>query len=358
MTAVLDVQQVTLRFGGLTAVDGVSFQVHEGQVLAVIGPNGAGKTSLFNTITGIYPPTAGRVLIGGQEIVRPWSRRTAIGWVLIGVATGVVATLAVNLTEVWQQAVNAHFAPPQPFPWGTAVADAARALSPSWWTVGPALLGLLAGTGAAASLWWSSRRGPDLVARAGVGRTFQNIRLFRSATCLDNVLVGMHPRLTSRWFDAMFRLERHHRDEHQGTTRALELLDVVGLQDYAHQPAGSLPYGHQRRLEIARALALSPRLLLLDEPAAGMNPTEGRELTALIRRIRDRGVTCLLIEHDMAVVMEVSDRIVVLHYGRRIAEGTPSEIRADPRVIEAYLGRDPTPSRVQPATVAPGVPRG
>jgi branched-chain amino acid transport system ATP-binding protein len=358
MTAVLEVQDVTLRFGGLTAIDGVTFQVAQGQILAVIGPNGAGKTSLFNTITGIYPPTHGRVLIGGREITRPLTRRTVWGWIAAGVGTGIVASLGVNLADLWTHSINDLFAPPRPFPWFQALGAVFQGLAPTVWTVAPFLIGTVAGIAGAASLWHSSRRGPDLVARAGVGRTFQNIRLFRSASCLDNVLVGMHPRLTSRWIDALFRLRRHRVDTADGTAKARELLALVGLEDQAHRPAGELPYGHQRRLEIARALALDPTLLLLDEPAAGMNPTEGRELTALIRRIRDRGTTCLLIEHDMAVVMEVSDRIVVLHYGRRIAEGTPAEIRADPRVIEAYLGRDGTPSRVQTATVAPGVRHG
>ena len=354
MTVLLEVKDLTLRFGGLVAVNGVSFTVNSGEILAVIGPNGAGKTSLFNAVTGIYPPTSGQVLLAGQPmgvgLTRDNAPRLFAWWSAWGLVVGISAAVAVNLSDVWQAAVVDLFVPPKAFPWSESLRTVMRMLSPGMGTLIPGFFGFLAGFAGAWSLWNGARLGPERLARAGVGRTFQNIRLFRECSVLDNVLAGMHPHLTSRWFDAAFLLPRFWRDRTDGRIRAESILTLVGLGDRIDAQAGSLPYGHQRRLEIARALALRPSLLLLDEPAAGMNPTESRELLDLIRKIRDLGITVLLIEHDMSVVMNLSDRIIVLHYGAKIAEGTPAEIRADGRVVEAYLGRQEE-SVVRPAVV-------
>jgi branched-chain amino acid transport system ATP-binding protein len=249
----LEVDSVTLTFGGVVALDDVSFSIDEGEILGLIGPNGAGKTTCFNVTTGIYRPTSGEVRFEGASI---------------------------------------------------------------------------------------SGHKRYSITKLGIARTFQNIRLFGAMTALENVLVGADAHHSTGVLSALFRLPVHRREEDEGHDLALEWLDFMGLQDKADEVANNLSYGDQRRLEIARALATNPKLLCLDEPAAGFNPAEKRALMDLIRRVRDRGFTVLLIEHDMRLVMGVTDRLVVLEFGRKIAEGPPSDIRDNPAVIAAYLGVD------------------
>jgi len=271
---VLRVENVTMQFGGVVAVDDLSMEVNEGEIVALIGPNGAGKTTAFNVITGVYAPTNGQVLFDGKKVVENHPHG-----------------------KMRRQYKGKH------------LGDYKSVLEPT----------------------------PDKLTKMGMARTFQNIRLWKSMTVFDNVLIAKHLRRSSNMFTAMFRLNA--REEARQRAEVLELLRVVGLEDVKDELATSLPYGKQRRLEIARALATDPKLLLLDEPAAGMNPQETLELAEFIREIREKfHKTILLIEHHMDLVMGIADRIYVLDFGELIAQGTPEEIQNNARVIDAYLG--------------------
>jgi branched-chain amino acid transport system ATP-binding protein len=251
--AMLEVKGLTKRFGGLTAVDHIDFDIEEGRIFSIIGPNGSGKTTFFNSMTGIYRPEEGEIHFNGHSLV-----------------------------------------------------------------------GLR----------------PDQVTSLNVARTFQNIRLFGNMTVMENIIVGMHHNLKQNTLTVLLRTKEFKNEEDASRKRACEIMSFVGLHGVGDELANNLPYGGQRRIEIARALASNPKLLLLDEPTAGMNPQETTDAIALFRRIRDElGITIILIEHDMKVVMQISERISVMDYGKKIAEGVPAEIRSNSLVIEAYLGR-------------------
>jgi branched-chain amino acid transport system ATP-binding protein len=252
MTILLKLEAVTKRFGGLTAVNKFSTEIHAGELCALIGPNGSGKTTIFNVITGIYTPTEGQVLLGGQDI---------------------------------------------------------------------------------------SGKRPDQITAMGIARTFQNIRLFKGLNVLENVIVGKHLRLKSDPLSAVLHLPTYQDEEKEMRQQGLVLLESLGLDQFAYDEPTSLPYGQQRKLEIARALATNPRLLLLDEPAAGMSPTDAEELMKFILHVLDHfDMTIFLIEHQMRVVMGICPRIIVIDHGEKIAEGSPEVIQNDQHVIEAYLG--------------------
>ena len=271
---VLKVENATMQFGGVVAVDNLNLEINEGEIVALIGPNGAGKTTAFNVVTGVYQPTNGAVWFNGEKIIENHPQG--------------------KMKKLYKGQHNGEYT---------------QVLAPT----------------------------PDKITKLGMARTFQNIRLWKSQTVFDNVLIAKHCRTTSNVFSATFRLNR--KEEKEQREEVMKLLEIVGLADVKDELATSLPYGKQRRLEIARALAAEPQLLLLDEPAAGMNPQETDELTAFIGEIRDKfHLTVFLIEHHMNLVMGISDRIYVLDFGKLIAEGTPAEIQNNKRVIDAYLG--------------------
>jgi branched-chain amino acid transport system ATP-binding protein len=271
---VLQVENVTMQFGGVVAVNNLSLEVGKGEIVALIGPNGAGKTTAFNCITGVYEPSNGRVMFKGQPMVENYPKG--------------------NMKKIY------------------AGENAGKYTT-------------------------EVRHTPDQITKMGVARTFQNIRLFSDLTVFENVLIAKHMRAKQNFFTSALHL--NYKEEVRMRHESMELLEMQNMAQYKNDKAGSLPYGLQRRLEIARALATNPGLLLLDEPAAGMNPQETLELTQFIAQIKDQyGLSIFMIEHHMDLVMQISDRIYVLDFGKLIAQGTPEVIQNDQKVIDAYLG--------------------
>jgi ABC-type branched-subunit amino acid transport system ATPase component len=322
---VLHADGISMQFGGLAALRNVELKIPAGGIISLIGPNGAGKTTFFNIVAGIFEPTRGTIRIDGAPLIGPPQRAWAepIVWVapaVIVLLVGLLLELIPGNPVMIEAGILLAI--------GVLIVSLLLAIiRPPWFRIALARLGIF------------KSAQPHHMVRAGIGRTFQNIRLFQNMSALENVQVGMHLKLQSTPIDALLASRKQAREEEASRVRARELMKIVGLPDREDELARNLPYGDQRRLELARALGNDPKLLLLDEPTAGMNPNETAEMTALIGRLRrDLGVAVLLIEHDMRVVMGISDRITVLDHGEQIAEGTPEEVRRNPRVIEAYLG--------------------
>ena len=382
MSQVLNVKNLTQRFGGLVALEHVDMCVNEGEIVGIIGPNGAGKSTLFNCITGIYNPTEGRVEMLGKDItgwkpykvtelgfartfqnIRLFRRMTVLDNVLIGMHTRTKTNLLTaifntrakrkEMEECEKKAVDL-LRLTQRFGGLVALEHVDMCVNEG------EIVGIIGPNGAGKSTLFNCITGiynptegrvemlgkditgwkPYKVTELGFARTFQNIRLFRRMTVLDNVLIGMHTRTKTNLLTAIFNTRAKRKEMEECEKKAVDLLRLFELQDLRYEMATSLPYGSQRDLEIARALASNPRLLLLDEPAAGMNESETETLRLTIGELKRQGYTVLLIEHDMKFVMNICERIYVLDNGRLIGSGTPSEVKANPAVVEAYLGKE------------------
>ena len=338
----LEINNLTQRFGGLTAVKDVTISVNNNEIFSVIGPNGAGKTTVFNAVTGVYKPTEGSITIEKTPVGLHLSPMVMLKALFVGIMTSCALAILLNAQSLWEKTIIDHYVYLEPFPWNESIKSFFQFYSdlPFNTILMIALIGMITGTFGFLSLFYESAYSPECARMTGVARTFQNIRLFKDMSVIDNVLVGMTPLFKSSWFEALFRLPTYQREQRKAHEEALALLRFVELADKAHEKSASLSYGSQRKLEIARALAGKPKVILLDEPAAGMNPSEAESLMELITKIKERGFTVVLIEHHMKVVMGVSDRVAVLDYGNKIAEGTPDEVRANKRVHEAYLGAE------------------